>query len=301
MSWRWANRPEPLSVDEIEHGIITADPALRVERYGPMVRCYYECITTVYRRFWGDSYHFALFRGSESREEALSATEEMIADEGSFRPGLRILDFGSGLGVPALHIAEYSGAEIMGIDLCAHHVHIAQERVTRRGMGGKVQFAVADGMYLPFPDSAFDRVYAIEAGCHTPDKTRFCRECARVLRAGGEFLALDWMESDSLTPEDRARYIEPICRYCSLPHMVSLSTMRQYLQDAGLEVLIVEQASSDRTFLRNWEPLEASPNIAGGDWAPETLWRVSRGGHALADAASAGAFIIGHWRAVKPV
>jgi sterol 24-C-methyltransferase len=288
-------------MNDIEHGIVTADPALRVKRYAPMVRRYYECITTVYRRFWGDSYHFALFRGAESREEALRSTEEMIADEGSFRPGLRILDFGSGLGGPALHISEYSGVEIVGIDLCSHHVRIAQERVSRRGMAGRVRFVTADGMHLPFADASFDRVYSIEAGCHTPDKSRLCRECARVLRPGGEFLALDWMERDGLTPSDRERYIEPICRDCSMPHLASLQTMRRCLQDAGLEVLIAEQASSDQSFLRNWEPIGNTPEIAGEDWDPAALLRVRRSGLALADAASAGAFIIGHWRAVKPV
>jgi ubiquinone/menaquinone biosynthesis C-methylase UbiE len=264
-----------------------------------MVRRYYECVTGVYRRFWGDSYHFAIYRDNETREQALAATERMIAEEGEFRAGLAILDLGSGLGGPAIQIAQYSGASITGIDLCEHHVHLAHSRAHSHGVTGKVRFAVADGMQLPFRDASFDRVYIFEAGCHTPDKAALCRECARVLCAGGEFLGLDWMQRDGLTAAQQERYIEPICRHCSVPSMISPADMRNLLERAGFDVLVSEEAAAAESLSRNWIPPQGPINFATEGWDADALRRVSLGGQVLEEATRAGAFVIGHWRGKK--
>lgn len=286
-------------MDDREHAIVTADPLLRVQQYRPMVRRYYECITSVYRHFWGDCYHFALFRDRESRTDALAATEHMIADEGRFRPGMDVLDVGCGLGGPALNIAAYSGVSITGVDLCEHHVRIASERALARKMQDRVSFRVGDGMHLPFADDSFDRIYVFEAGCHMPDKAAFCRECARVLRIGGEFLGLDWMQSNGLTQAEADRYIEPICQFCSVPDLISPAMMSNYLRRSGFEVLRSEEACSQQSLLRNFQAPEDAPPLLLGDWDATALQRVSRGGFALEEAARAGAFIVGRWHARK--
>lgn len=285
-------------MNDAEHARIAADPALRSQCYQAMVRQYYECVTAMYRQFWGDSYHFAIYRGNESRDEAMIATERLIADAGSFRKGLDILEVGCGLGGPALQIAEYSGAEITAIDLCQHHVRIAAQRASARGLNDKVRLAVADGMHLPFADAVFDRVYVIEAGCHTPDKAALCRECARVLRSGGEFLGLDWMERDDLTAWEQERYIEPICRHCSVPNMVSPVIMQGHLANNGFEVLRSDQASSIESLLPNWRlPQAALMQPSTDGWDRNALSRISLGGQALEKATRAGAFVIGYWHA----
>jgi len=284
---------------EAEHSRITDDPALRRQWYRPMVRRYYECVTGVYRKFWGDSYHFAIYRGSETREEALAHTEHMIATEGGFRAGMDVLDLGCGLGGPAVEIARCSGASITGIDLCEHHVCIAAGRAHLHGMKGLLRFAAGDGMQLPFRDASFDRVYVFESGCHTPDKALLCRECARVLRPGGEFLGLDWMQRDGMTREMQQRYVEPICRHCSLPGMISPADMRDFLQGAGFEVVVCEEAAAAEALARNWIPPQGPIDMPANGWDQEALRRISLGGKALEAATRAGVFVIGHWRARK--
>ena len=286
-------------MNDAEHGLVIADRALRLKHYGPMVRRYYECVTATYRHFWGDCYHFAIYNGGDSHEQAMMATEKRIAAEGAFRKGIRILEVGCGLGGPALNIAEWCEAEITAIDLCEHHVRIALERARARGLEGRVRFTVADGMKLPFADRQFDRVYVFEAGCHTPDKEAFCRECARVLQPGGEFLGLDWMQHDGLTERDHDRYIEPICRYCSLPDMISPTMMGVYLNCAGFEVIVSEAASSIESLLPNWKLSSGAWKPPGDGWDADALARISQGGQALEEATRAGAFVIGHWRSIK--
>jgi ubiquinone/menaquinone biosynthesis C-methylase UbiE len=286
-------------MNNLEHASVTVDPLLRVRHYRTMVRSYYECVTAAYRQFWGDCYHFALFRGDESREEATVTTERMIADEGAFHKGLTVLDVGCGLGGPTLNIAEYSGADITAVDLCEHHVRIASERARIRNLEDRVRFLVADGMHLPFADATFDRVYVFESGCHMPDKMAFCLECARVLKPDGEFLGLDWMQRSGLTQAEEEQYIEPICQFCSLPDMISPQMMTQHLQWSGFNVLVSDEACSQEALVRNFQTPNAALGFVSHNCDPEALRRVSLGGFALERAAKAGAFIIGHWHARK--
>ena len=199
-------------MNDTEFQRIAADPQARTANYQRMVVAYFDRVTDTYRRAWGDSFHFALFSGAETLPEAMVATERRLADEGGFRPGMRVLDIGCGVGGPALNIAEHSGAHVTGVNIVPHQVEIARRRAAERGLAERTHFEVADGMSMPFPDGAFDAVYIFEAGCHMPDKARFYVECARVLRPGGVFLGNEWLQRDGLTASEAAQHIEPICR-----------------------------------------------------------------------------------------
>jgi ubiquinone/menaquinone biosynthesis C-methylase UbiE len=306
-------------VNDAEFQRIAADPATRIANYRQMVVAYFDRVTDTYRRAWGDSFHFALFSGGEPLAEAMLATERGIADEGGFRPGLRVLDIGCGVGGPALNIAEHSGAHVTGINIVPHQIEIARRRAAERGLSDRTRFEVADGMSMPFSDGAFDAIYIFEAGCHMPDKARFYVECARVLRPGGVFLGNEWLQRDGLSPAEVAQHIEPICRCFAVPHLATLGELERYLGAAGLSVEVVEDVSARGNILRNWELVDAKNmdgvrgilpalamttvkalrSIAPG-LLPPVLRLLTDGGVALTEAARAGAFLIGHWRARKP-
>lgn len=276
----------------------------RIAHYRERIEDYYDAVRDAYRTAWGDSFHLAIFRGSEPRVEAIAATERLVADEGGFGPGMKILDVGCGVGGPALSIAEYSGAHVTGIDLVAGNVEVAQASAVARGLDDRVTFRQADAMSLPFPDAAFDHVYVLEAGCHAPDKSRFYSECARVLQPGGRFLGFEWLRGEGLTAEGEVEAIEPICEHFAVPYMITLSELRTYLVAAGLEPEWIGEAAARGNVARNWEPLEpdtaARVHALQTDAAEPGLRTLSIGGAALARAALAGAFVLGHWRARKP-
>jgi SAM-dependent methyltransferase len=160
-------------------------------------------------------------------------------------------------------------------------------------------------MSLPFTDGTFDGAYIFDASCHMPDKRHFFKEAARVLRPGGVLVGLDWLKKADLTTQQEAKYIEPICRLHSVPHLCTLPELHEYLTGAGLTVAVVEDASVHGNILRNWELVDtlAVRGIRGlMPWLiPPTLRMLTDGGLALADGARAGAFLIGHWRAHKPL
>lgn len=286
-----------------EFAALAVDPATRRRHYDRLVRSYFDRVTDVYRESWGDSFHFAIFEGSEPLGEALRATERRIADDGRFRAGMRVLDVGCGVGGPALTIAEHSGARVTGLNLVERQVAIAREQANARGLADVARFVVGDAMAMPFPDGAFDALYIFEAGCMMPDKPRFYAECARVLRPGAVFLGLDWMQRDGLASSEVDRWIEPICRLHAVPDLVTPLELGHHLARAGFAVDAIEPGARRGDILRNWEVLDEK-TIAGirdlpPDGIPPVLRWVTEGGIALAEGARAGAFLIGYWRAHK--
>ena len=81
-----------------------------------------------------------------------------------------------------LSLAE-EARQVVGIDPINRFgeagVRLAHERHV-----GNLQFALADGMALPFADGAFDLVLSHAVIEHVADAPLYLRECARVLAAG---------------------------------------------------------------------------------------------------------------------
>jgi SAM-dependent methyltransferase len=97
--------------------------------------------------------------------------------------GGRVLDAGCGGGGMPLSLAE-EAAQVVGIDPINRFgdagVRLGRERGLRN-----LQFALADGMALPFAAGAFDLVLSHAVIEHVADAPLYLRECARVLAPGG--------------------------------------------------------------------------------------------------------------------
>lgn len=95
----------------------------------------------------------------------------------------RVLDAGCGGGGMPLSLAEHA-ALVVGIDP-AERFQDAGVRLARERGVAHLAFALADGMYLPFPDGTFDLVLSHAVIEHVADAPLYLRECARVLAPGG--------------------------------------------------------------------------------------------------------------------
>ena len=99
--------------------------------------------------------------------------------------GKRVLDLGCGSGAYSLWFAE-RGASVVGLDLSETMISIAQER--SRGLDAV--FRVADiRQSLPFDDDGFDLVFSATALHYVDRLITTMTEIARVLKAGGAFIA----------------------------------------------------------------------------------------------------------------
>jgi len=121
--------------------------------------------------------------------EALIATRKAATEAAFFLPHLRrgnhVLDVGCGPGAITLGLAEaVVPGEVVGIDMQQSQVQRARDLATERGIAN-VHFEVGDAYRLPFPDRAFDAVFAHTVLMHLGEPVRALAEMRRVLRPGG--------------------------------------------------------------------------------------------------------------------
>ncbi|MEV6028665.1 methyltransferase domain-containing protein [Streptomyces sp. NPDC052036] len=79
----------------------------------------------------------------------------------------------------------HTGATVTGIATSRHQVDLASAAASAAGLAGRVQFAYADALDLPYADRSFDGVWALESVVHMADRPGFLHQATRVLRPGG--------------------------------------------------------------------------------------------------------------------
>lgn len=97
--------------------------------------------------------------------------------------GKKVLEVGCGAGVDLVRFAR-GGAQVTGVDLAASAIDLAKANFAQQGLAGDLR--IADGEQLPFPDGAFDLVYAHGVVQYTANPRRLVEECRRVLQPGGQ-------------------------------------------------------------------------------------------------------------------
>lgn len=118
---------------------------------------------------------------------------ELIAREGLFRPGIRVLDLGTGTGTVARSLA-MRGAEVLGIDPAPGQIATARQLAEQEGLAAHARFEEGLAERTGQPDAAFDLVVAAQCW-HWFDRNLAAAEARRVLKPGGALLIChyDWL------------------------------------------------------------------------------------------------------------
>ena len=120
-----------------------------------------------------------------------AATKALAAQLG-LKPGMAVLDIGSGLGGPARQMAGF-GCRVTGIDLTPEYVEVANSLTRRMGMSGQVAFQQANADRLEFANGSFDGVTMLHVGMNVAEKAALFRAVHSALRPGGFFAIYDVM------------------------------------------------------------------------------------------------------------
>ncbi|HSK40884.1 MAG TPA: cyclopropane-fatty-acyl-phospholipid synthase family protein [Arenibaculum sp.] len=139
-----------------------------LKQYNPIgkaqqnVSHHYDLSETLYRLFLDDDmqYSCGYFPSPEATlEEAQQAKKRHIANKLYLdRPGLSILDIGSGWGGMGLFLAENAGADVTGVTLSAEQHRVSRDRARQRHLDEQVNFLIRDYREL---DGKFDRIVSI--------------------------------------------------------------------------------------------------------------------------------------------
>lgn len=97
--------------------------------------------------------------------------------------GRRVLEIGVGMGADHERWAVTRPSLLVGLDFTPRAVGWTRQRLESEGFEARLM--VADAENLPFPEGAFDLVYAWGVFHHSPDTARAFAEVHRVLAPGG--------------------------------------------------------------------------------------------------------------------
>ena len=122
----------------------------------------------------------------------LEATEALL-DQLDLKPGLDVLDIGSGIGGVSRVLASRFEAQVTGVDLTAEFVDTARDLTAMVGLSEQITYHNASATKIPVADASADLALLIHVGMNIPDKPGVFAEAARVLRPGGTFAVFDVM------------------------------------------------------------------------------------------------------------
>ena len=121
-----------------------------------------------------------------------------------------VLEIGTGTGEVSFHIAPIA-ASVVSVDISPMMIEVAREKCLKKGFGNII-FQVEDGYDLPFQDSSFSRVVAVNSLQTMKDPFKSIAEGIRVLEDGGEFLSITYCYGDTGFLE-RAKLLKWIILY----------------------------------------------------------------------------------------
>jgi ubiquinone/menaquinone biosynthesis C-methylase UbiE len=106
----------------------------------------------------------------------------------------RALDIGTGPGQIVVKLARrLTRWKFVGVDRSPRMIAQARENLAAAGgeLAGRVEFQVADGNRLPFPDHSFDLVLCNSVLHHLAEPQKLLSEMARLVTPGGAVLLRD--------------------------------------------------------------------------------------------------------------
>lgn len=204
---------------------------------------YYDIATDFFEYGWGEGFHFATINKGESREHAFARHEYKLALKLGLKKGDRVLDIGCGVGGPGRHIATFSEAKVIGLNINEYQIKRAKSLTKKVGLEHLCEYVKGDFCNMPFPDESFTRVYAIEATCHASDDlSRVYADVYRILKPGGLFAFYEWIMTDKYDPENpyHQKIKNEILIGDGLPDLVTKETVHECLKKVGFEVLEAE-------------------------------------------------------------
>jgi cyclopropane-fatty-acyl-phospholipid synthase len=205
-------------------------------------------------------YSCGYFRtGDEDIDTAQLDKKRHIASKLLLRPGMKVLDIGSGWGGLALYLAGECGADVTGLTLSAEQHKVATRRAAQAGLADRVRFFLRD---YREEEGRYDRIVSVGMFEHVGINHygAFFAKLKALLTADGVALlhSIGRMDGPGSTNPWIRKYIFPGGYVPALSEVVPV-VERLRLWVADIEILRLHYAETLRAwrqrFLRNREQL----------------------------------------------
>ena len=171
----------------------------------------------------------------QTLEEAQLAKKRHIAAKMNIKPGMSILDIGSGWGGMGLYLAEMYGADVTGVTLSEEQFAASNARAKERGISSRVRFLLQDYRTLT---QKFDRIVSVGMFEHVGvgHFSEYFNKCSELLTPDGTMLLHSINRSDGpgATSAWVKKYIFPG------GYIPAVSEVMPHLEKHGLYVTDIE-------------------------------------------------------------
>ena len=172
----------------------------------------------------------------QSLDGAQLAKKRHIASKLLLKPGLSVLDIGSGWGGLALYLAEVAGVKVTGVTLAEEQIKIARHRAAGRHLDHRVDFQLKDYRHL---EGTFDRIVSVGMFEHVGVKnfrTFFTKAASLLDRENGVMLL------HSIGRTKPAFFNQPFVEKYIFPggYIPALSEVLPAIEQSGLLVKDIE-------------------------------------------------------------
>jgi ubiquinone/menaquinone biosynthesis C-methylase UbiE len=187
--------------------------------------------------------------------------------QAGLRKGMRVADFGCGVGMATRMLAELVGpsGSVTGVDVDGDQLVQAQ-MWCERGAVRNVSFVQGDACRTGLPRGSFDLVYGRFLLLHLLDPLRCLREMRNVLRPGGIIVVEDGdlATATSIPPTATDAFADLFCRYGPLRGLdfsIGRSLYHKMIQagfsDVGVEIHQPALARGENRSFLKWSVEEA--------------------------------------------
>jgi cyclopropane-fatty-acyl-phospholipid synthase len=237
----------------------------RILQFNPVRRArrnaahHYDIDSAIYELFLDRDrqYSCGYFVNGEDLDEAQLAKKRHIAAKLALRPGLRVLDIGSGWGGLGIYLAKCASVDVTGVTLSTEQLSISNQRAAKEGVQRCVRFELKDYREVC---GRFDRIVSVGMFEHVGVNhyAGYFRKLHSLLTEDGVALVHTIGRSGRPTTTDPfiARYIFPGGYIPALSEMLP-AIERSGLMVADIEILRLHYAKTLRRwrerFLANWQ------------------------------------------------
>ncbi|MFJ2407195.1 SAM-dependent methyltransferase [Streptomyces xanthochromogenes] len=219
----------------------------------------YDNVTEFFLEALGGSIHYGYWHDGDDASSISQASHQMTSlmiNKAGVTADHHVLDIGCGAGMPAVDLAEETGARVTGITISAQQVRLANQLAESRGLAGRAAFQRADAADLPFAAGTFDSAWLFESLLHMPDPGRVLREAARVMRHDARLAIANVVVRRPLGP-DEEKLLNAFSGLVQAPSILPLDCYPALLQESGLELLEISDVS-DNSVRRTFEHVNAA-------------------------------------------